>query len=270
MAFIESCAHSFTASTYDSLPSMCSDGSSEYMEEILAVCVDIPDSSTRRAIELILLLVQDVRTSLGLKIEDVKVSTAKRISFGIESAINQSAQGSLVEKASQMSAPKHPPLVGKPTAQKVAKPGPRNWFPISSQKSMPFITPSVRAAEPHSWCPIPSQKSVPIITLSARAKVEPSTGSLTREKSTSGESTSASASEPVVASPRPLVLQSASLSPNSHTSSIGISQNVSEVANSSLVDGDVKEGVGGVDATKPSAELPLWLQITSSMATKNL
>jgi len=220
---------------------MYSDGINEYMEEILAVSVDIPDASTRRAIELIMLLIQDVRSSMNAKIEGVKASTAKKVSFGIDSALKQLAQKSPVETSTQMTAKVHQPHMLKPTAQKVAKPEPHSWCPILPQKSVPLITPSVRAANPHSWCPMPAQKSVPLITSSKRVEVKSGT-------SLSGESTSASASE-AEESPR-----------NVSTSSNGASQNASRVGTSPC----------GVDTTELPEELPLWLQISASMPTRNM
>lgn len=104
---------SSTVSTTDTFPfptcdSLPNPGLCDYEEEILAVAVKISDANTFRAVELILLLIQDVKSSAFEKVEAECGAAIRRKDRQVAEASTQLGQ-------------KTPPTTGQATAQSKAQ-----------------------------------------------------------------------------------------------------------------------------------------------------
>lgn len=253
-AYANSCA-----TTMDSLPSVSSIMSTDYVEEITKVTPDITDPNTCRAIELMLLYIQDVKTSM-LKHIDAKVDTAMM----------------RLEHKSWLETPSAKPAVAKLKSSPVMEP---------KQVSQKF--------EQNRWCPIPAPKLVPRVTpsLCAAAREQAFSGTnraalpLTSRTLTPMTSTPVSTLAPETESLLPFSARISICQPVVSRSVMGVSpckpvvgQCASEASpNPALLTNSCPaSGVRGVtdvsnaDSDEETSELPMWLQISASMPTRNM
>lgn len=210
------------------------------------MCCLISDTHTRRAIELIMLFIQDVRVSGAQRIEEVKTSFATRIDASVQSAMWKAEREATLRKTTS-------------ATEKVEQP------------MAMVLGPTTRRDEPGKWRPIPPPQLVPRDFHSARA--------VTKDNAFAGKSRcpsphrssllgTTSAHRASLISPCPLQ-SSSSLHPTAKPSTSGNSQRNIAPASSSITGCGESLIDTSAQGSCQSTDLPMWLQISASMPTRN-